>query len=166
MGKKLLSLLVGLILFGAGFAAAEELAKPPAGQVEDKASASLWEEYLEKIGPLQDQLWAKGMEFESLLTGGFGGPPQNEIRKIISVMVNLRGQIRAERIQLFKKMREKGEAGISGWGPDLCFGPEAGPGWGYGGWGPFHRGGYGPDGPWSRKHPKRELEPKQQEGVQ
>ena len=122
--KKIVPILA-LALIAAGSAAEAQPPPPPAGQVE--AWDSLRAERLEKIGPLQDKLWAKEMEYEALTRNG----NQSEVKAVIDDMVKLRGQIRAEKSKLFDQMKEKG---LTGRGP--------------GGRGPHHgfRGEFGPDG--------------------
>ncbi len=85
-------------------------AMPKMGQMmspeNQAARMELWQAHQKKVGPIRDQLWAKKMEYEFLVSR----PEAKlaDVKPIIEEMVKLKGQLRTERESFAAEARAKG----------------------------------------------------------
>lgn len=136
-------------------------APPAKGKVmspEDwEAFSALRDAHRQKMAPIHEELWAKGMEYEALKSNPNTKPA--EVRALIDEMGKLRKQIRDSRDEFRTQAEAKGFGPGKGFrGHKGGFGPGGHGGPGYGcGFGPGYDDdgpGYGHRGPGNGRHHK------------
>ena len=136
-----LTLALALILALAAGPALAQNEAPPAPPTKGKqmspedweAFSALRDAHRQKMAPIHEELWAKGMEYEALKSNPNTKP--SEVKALIDDMGKLRKQIRDSKEEFRTQVQAKG------------FGPGDGKGW-RGHKGPGHKGpGYGHGGP-------------------
>ncbi|MDR2947089.1 MAG: periplasmic heavy metal sensor [Candidatus Adiutrix sp.] len=114
---------------------------------EWEAFSAMRDEHRMKLAPIQDQLWAKQMEYDALADNPNTKPA--EIKAIVDEMVKLRAQLRTERNSLRDQAQSKGFHRNPGWGGQgyghaygHAYGPGCEFGYGQGHWGDRDDRGY------------------------
>jgi len=72
---------------------------------QQAAWAELWKDHRDKIEPLRDQIWAKQLEYDFLVTNPNTKP--GEMKAVIEEMQSLKSKLRAEKNKLAEAARAK-----------------------------------------------------------